>query len=136
QMTDFRLGFEDGVETNVESPAGLPELKKFDDDRQYARKKSKLYRANLNAKLPGADADLDYNLASLAAPVKAFASQSHLMLAGYFKNQSEPELPSAVKVQLIVSVTTKLGAPTKNTVSVTACAAGSGALDERAIRAL
>src|SRR5262249_36522449 len=101
RMTNFSLGFADGVETNVVTPTGLPVLTKFDRDRGYARNKSNLYRANLNARLPGADADLNFNLASLAAPVKAVASQSHLMSASDFKGQAISHLPSAVKVQLI-----------------------------------
>jgi hypothetical protein len=136
QLADFSLGYENHVETNVLVPPGLPQLAEFDRQKEYARERSNLYRANVNARLRGADADLEYNLASLAAPVKNSVCPARLILSRDFRELPSAQLPSAARVELIVTVATKVGVKAERKFRVTSSASASGALEDRPIEEL
>ncbi|HEY9869368.1 MAG TPA: hypothetical protein V6D08_09400 [Candidatus Obscuribacterales bacterium] len=134
ELADFRLGYANRVETNVLVPPGLPQLAEFDRKKEYAQERSNLYRANVNAKLLGADADLDYHLASLAAPVKNSVSPARLIVSRDFRELPSAQLPSAAKVDLVITVATKVGVKAEKKLRVTGSASASGALEDRAIQ--
>ncbi|MBI4533032.1 MAG: hypothetical protein HY711_03715 [Candidatus Melainabacteria bacterium] len=112
------VGYIDGVESNVEVSEGNPELNSTDLARHYIDRASKLYMGNINVKLPAPDNDLHFKLSSLPAPVKetvspprltspnVFVETARLMKDGLTLGASCDQLPSAVKVDMLIKVTT------------------------------
>jgi hypothetical protein len=68
------LGRIANVNSNVRDHGALPDLETFDNSKQYFDRKSKLFKADVNAKLPASDSDLDFNLTALPAFVGTAAS--------------------------------------------------------------
>ncbi len=132
-VKQLEVGSIDKVNSNVALSPGFPELKAMDEKSGLCDPKTGIYMGNINAKLPGADADLDFKLSSLAAPVGNTVSAARLTDVGVFqkakvlplaqdgsggganvetgaqneknrKEQSVDQIPSAVRVKLVVGV--------------------------------
>lgn len=88
-VKQLEVGSIDKVKSNVYAPTGFAELKTMDEKSGICDSKTGIYTGNINAKLPGADADLDFKLSSLAAPVGATVSASRLTDANVFKQFKE-----------------------------------------------
>jgi hypothetical protein len=90
-----------------------------------------LYKDGINARLPGADASLDFKIASLAAPVQKTISPARVSLAKSFEEITNDQLRSAVQVKLTVHVATGLGPEGQSDLSVTGTAASNGGADQQ-----
>lgn len=141
QVVDFKVGNLDQVASNVETSSGVTNLLFHDRHQNYIKtgKQVDLYKANVNLKLPGEDSDLDFELASLPAPVKGTAAPLRLTRGQGFKHSlilrsagSDQSgkctvIPSAVQVVMTMkmkqNVVGKLESQTR-TVN-TACANGA-----------
>lgn len=139
QPAGLAVGYIDGVESNVEVSEGNPELNSADLSRHYIERASKLYIGNINAKLPAPDNDLNFKLSSLPAPVKGtvspsrltspnvFVETARLMKDGLALGESCDQLPSAVKVDMLMKVTTGSGTRDAHAIQTTSCASTCGA---------
>lgn len=119
------IGFIERVQSNVQAPAALPDLKKYDIDRRYVEASSSIYMGNINATLPGADSDLVFKLSSLAAPVDNTVAPSRLTSERAFKRLATvidgdkatqggcDQLPSAVRLDLLMTISSEFGANNK-----------------------
>lgn len=141
RVVELKVGDLDQVASNVEASSGVARLHSFDQQQNYIKtgKQVDLYKANLNLKLPAEDSDLDFQLASLPAPVKGTAAPMRLTRGQGFKHtmilRSGGEdkigtctvIPSAVQVVMTINlkqnVIGKLDSQTK-TIN-TACANGA-----------
>lgn len=110
-VKQLEVGSIDKVNSNVYAPPGFAELKAMDEKSGICDAKTGIYTGNINAKLPGADADLDFKLSSLAAPVGATVSASRLTDANVFKQFKEIPLAenAAVGVSGVGSETVNTG---------------------------
>lgn len=139
-VVELKVGDLPEVESNVEvsSVAGLCA---FDQQQNYIKigKQKDLYKSKLNLKLPGEDSDLDFELASLPAPVKGKAAPLRLALGRGFKHslvlRSEGAdksgkctvIPSAVQVVMTMNVKQNVAGnfESKTQTVNTACASGA-----------
>ncbi len=84
-VKQLEVGSIDKVNSNVLAPPGFAELKAMDEKSGICDSQTGIYLGNINAKLPGADGDLDFKLSSLAAPVGTTVSAARLTDANVFK---------------------------------------------------
>ncbi len=134
------VGFLSGVSSNVRAPLAMPDLKDNDINQKWLDEKSLLYNANINARLPAPDDDLDFTICSLPAEVKETVSPARLASNEEFKpiGTIEPDkrvdlskwtqLPSAVLVRCIMGMTSSAAnKKVEGEVMVSATAASPGA---------
>lgn len=167
-VKQLEVGSIDKVHSNVTLSPGFPELKAMDEKSGICDSKTGIYVGNINAKLPGADGDLDFKFSSLAAPVGNSVAVARLTDANVFKQfkdiplaenaavgvsgvgsesgnsggissslQSEDEkrkaqrvdqIPSAVRVRLLVGVSAGSGHAVKENTS--GSSKGSGVMQD------
>lgn len=84
-VKQLEVGSIEKVNSNVVASPGFPELKAIDAKNGICDPKTGIYSGNVNAKLPGADGDLDFKLSSLAAPVGTSISAARLTDGSVFK---------------------------------------------------
>lgn len=130
QIVSVKFGNVSNVESNVESMGGFDELASYDESTKLVDLNSDLYFANINAKLPGADSDLNFNLSSLAAPVGENVSSARLILMKDFQtpDQNSQPLPSAVEVVISAEAPSVLFSSNTSKLQVVSVAATNGAL--------
>jgi hypothetical protein len=103
-------------DSNVLMPEGFEELKVFDLERNYINRKSKLYKGNIDVRLPSPDDDLHFRFSALPAPVKGTISGARLLSDEKYEQQSTIDLqtqkvsfagkiPCAVRLKLSTQVT-------------------------------
>ena len=153
-VKQLELGSIDKVNSNVMAPPGFAELRKMDEKNGICDPKSGIYVGNINAKLPGADGDLDFKLSSLAAPVGSTISAARLTDGNVFKQskvlplaaaegegdkiapQTEEEkkkaqqidqIPSAVRVKVSVAVAAGEKNQLQDNLGITTAATTGGA---------
>src|SRR5262249_50796310 len=122
-LVEISLGHIDGVQSNVAAANALPDLEQFDQSAGYVRQASNLYLGNIHAKLPGDDSDLAFSFCSLPAPVQGSISPARATVASAYRVSATDQLPSAVKVELVLPVSTELGAKTQSEIKTVGCAA-------------
>ncbi|MBX9689635.1 MAG: Tad domain-containing protein [Candidatus Obscuribacterales bacterium] len=107
----IKYGWTDKTESNVEDLDQISDLNNADQAQNYiAGDGSKLYKHNIDAKLPGSDSDLHFKLASLPAPVQNYVSPARAILSKSYKELSDEQLYSTVQVELKLELETGLGA--------------------------
>jgi len=126
-MVNISLGYIDGVQSNVAPARALPDLEQHDQNAGYIRQQSNLYLGNIRAKLPSEDGDLAFSLSSLPAPVDGSVSPARATLASAYRDSPTDQLPSAVRIELALPVSTELGAKTQAEIKTLGCAATYGA---------
>ncbi|PWU01976.1 MAG: hypothetical protein C5B53_02210 [Candidatus Melainabacteria bacterium] len=96
--------------------AGKNELYDYDLRHHYIEASSHLYGGNLNAKLPNADRDLNFNLSGLPAPVGSIVAPARLIAGEHFvplakicsddqtKIDRSSQIPAAVQVEFSCTV--------------------------------
>lgn len=118
EVVDLRVGDVGQPVSNVEASSGVYSLNAYDHQQNFVKpgKQADLLVSNVNLKLPGEDSDLDFQLASLTAPVrgataplrltrgKGFRYSLVLRDAGQEKNGNCSVIPSAVQVTMAMSV--------------------------------
>lgn len=125
----MRMGRMNNVESNVELLKNIEELESQDKSKGLVINSPglKLYQQGINAKLPGADADLDFKICSLAAPVEKTVSPAHIAMYKACVQQPEKEIPSCTQVEISLSVATGLGAAAQQKIKASSTAACTGA---------
>lgn len=139
QINQVRLGYIKDTLSSVESPSVLDALQKNDLKKQYIEPTSKLFRGNIDAKLPIPDDDLPFHFSSLPAEVKHIDSPPRMVNATVFVPtatifdrdkpttvQKPPELPSAAQVEGSIGV--KTGEKTELNLKVVSSATANSAL--------
>ncbi|MCC7528019.1 MAG: hypothetical protein IT342_05825 [Candidatus Melainabacteria bacterium] len=103
-------------DSNVLMQEGFEELKVQDLEKNYINRTSKLYKGNIDARLPSPDDDLHFRFSALPAPVKGTISGARLLSDEKFEPQSQIDLqtpkisfggkiPCAVRLRLSTQVT-------------------------------
>lgn len=126
QLSTVQFGQVKDVQSNVTALDASNELQENDTTNDFIRAASKRYKANINAKIPAPDADLNFHLSSLQAPVNNDVSPGRIILPDAFTKTPGTDLTSAVKVTIRMKVATEIGSKTKNTVEVTGFSAAPG----------
>jgi hypothetical protein len=129
KMTKMRLGCVEDMNSNVVELKNIPELESYDQGQGYISNNPgmKLYKHGVDMKLPGADSDLVFKIAALAAPVEKTVSPARITLANTYKAVNGMHIPSSTQVTLDLEVGTGLGAKADNKMSATGTAAATGA---------
>jgi hypothetical protein len=111
EIARVEIGRINNVDSNVRSLGGMPGLDEFDLQKRYFDKKTKLYRGEIDAKLPEPDADLDFNFSSLPAYVgntetaarntnpSVFTSYGTIYSDGKIRAPLVKRIPSAIQIQ-------------------------------------
>lgn len=123
----IHLGKIDQVESNCRVLEGIEELNEIDSSASVSDAQSRLYKGDINPKLSGADADLNFKLSSLPAPVENTIAPARATLANAFRDVSSDQLQSCVQVQLKLEVETVLGATASGKIQCTGTALTTGA---------
>jgi hypothetical protein len=109
-MPTPKIGQVKDIESNITMLTGFDDLESYDLSMGYIFTASKLYKKNINAKLPGSDNDLNFKITSLAAPVEKIVSPGRVILANVYVAAPEDNLRSAVQIELRANIATGLGA--------------------------
>lgn len=141
QVAELRIGNLEQVASNVETSSGVPNLHFYDKQKNYIKSGTliDLYKSNVNLKLPGEDADLDFELASFPAPVKGVSAPIRLSRGHGFRQTGTLRtggadsadicnlMPSAVQVVMTSNVKQNVVASveSKTRTENTACASGA-----------
>ena len=127
------------VNSNVRADNTLPDLATFDNSKQYFDRNSKLFKADVNAKLPDSDSDLDFNLTALPAFVGNRASAARntnehvfvpyaTVFADGNSTKSWPkQIPSAVQIYFTMDSILPWDQSTMVPIALTATGSTSGA---------
>lgn len=138
EIKTVEIGYINEVESNAEGPTGNDELLSFDKSTGNLTA-SNFYKANRNLALPDADADLNFKLSSLPAPIKdtispprlagpkAFKMQYELLKDGKFVNPTPEYLPSAARIGVLSTVKISIGKENQSTVPVWSTGVACGA---------
>ncbi len=110
------LGRIKNVDSNIESLDAIPELYEFDRRLGYVDIPSKLFKCDINAKLPVPDDDLTYRFCSLPAYVgktcspprntnfDAFKSFGRVFVNGVDARETLDEIPDAIQITTSMDV--------------------------------
>jgi hypothetical protein len=141
RITRVDVGRISNIQSNVRTLDAIPELSAFDRKQGNIEDASRLYKANINAKLPGSDSDLDYKLASLPAYVEktcaparnanpdVFLPSGTIMNNGISTPSFVDFIPNAVRVYC--SMKASVGSERKQTsLDMNSTGITSGALSE------
>lgn len=74
QIWKIEVGKLKKLQSSVKCGISAPELESFDKKQQYCMFKSRLYKSGTNARLPGADGDLDFIFTALPARVESICA--------------------------------------------------------------
>jgi hypothetical protein len=119
QIERIELGSVAGVHSNVRSNAAVPELLLSDESRHFLLQKSRLFRADADAKLPTPESQLTFKFASLSASIdgiysparninpEVFISSGCIFDKGQANTPFFDRIPAAV--QIVCSMRTVLG---------------------------
>jgi hypothetical protein len=133
------LGRISGVSSNVRNLEAIPELTDFDIQRSNFDQKTKLYKADINAKLPPPEDDLDFNLSSLPAFVGTIAAPPRnanpnmFVPYGTIFDENEPktailkQIPSAIQIYCTMNMTMPWDRQSSNSLELRATGSASGA---------
>lgn len=104
------LGRIKNVDSNIQSLDAIPELCQFDLIQGYVDKPSKLYKCDIDAKLPVPDSDLSYRFCALPAYVgktcspprntnfDAFESFGSIFVNGVDTREAFDQIPDAIQI--------------------------------------
>jgi hypothetical protein len=139
ELVNVRLGSIKDLESNVMAPLGNDELLELDTKSAYIDSVTKLYYGNTNLRLPE-DADKNFYLASLSAPVngiiapaKLTSSDKFLRSVDIIKDGQEQtgtrciQLPSAVQLDMQTKVINQVIVDVTNAITADSTAETNGA---------
>lgn len=116
RITTVEIGYVKGIESNARTPSALLELENFDQESGYVQSGTRLYLANINARLPAPDCDLDFKFSSIAPSVQETTAPLRLASNAVFHNYSTvfdkgkertyqfDAVPSAVRIKISTDV--------------------------------
>ncbi len=116
KIVSCEVGTLKNSDSNVRIPEGYEELKVLDLGGDYVNRTSKLYKGNVDAKLPSPDDDLHFRFSALPAPAKGTISGARLLSEEKFEEQSkidvqsqrvsfEGNIPCALRLKLSTQLT-------------------------------
>jgi hypothetical protein len=127
------------INSNVRAFDALPDLQAFDKYKSYFDRTSKLYKSDINAKLPDSDSDLNFNLTSLPACIgnttsaarntneHVFVPYATIFSDGKNTRTFPKQIPSAVQIYLAMDSIFPWDQSSKVPISLVATASTSGA---------
>ena len=128
-----------GVSSNVRALSAIPELAELDSRKSYFDTRSQLYKADINAKLPSPEDDLDFNFSSLPALVGTTAAPPRntnvIMFVPYgtIFDTEKPQvtaikqIPSAIQLYCRMKLTLPWEQQSTSALGLTATGTASGA---------
>ena len=103
------------------------ELEAHDQEQSYASSAGmKLYKHDIDAKLPDADGDLTFKIAALSAPVMKTVAPARIILNANYDSVVGDNLPSACRVKVWLPVGTGLGPNASSKMSCIGAASATG----------
>ncbi len=142
RITDVALGTIKDVQSSVRSQTVFSELAYHDYLADYFDPETALYKAPLNARLPGSDADLSFELSALPASVKmitpqprntnsdVFVPYGKVVESGEQSPNSIQHIPNAVHVSCAMDALVGPHGSNKVSISVVSTGITSGASPE------
>jgi hypothetical protein len=136
------LGRIANVSCNVRSLDAISDLANFDLSKGYFDKKTKLFKSDINAKLPESDADLDFNFSSLPAYIdkisapprntndRVFIRYNTVFDNREIKNTLAKQIPSAIQVHYGMDVIVPWDQSRRSPVGMVATGSSSGATED------
>jgi hypothetical protein len=133
------LGRIANVNCNVRALDAIPELARFDNYKSNFDGTSKLYRCDINAKLPDSDSDLNFNFSSLPACIgntgsparntngHVFVPYETIFADGKIRNALPEQIPSAVQIYFGMDSILPWDQSTKVPIGLVATGSTSGA---------
>jgi hypothetical protein len=131
------LGVLTNVPSNANAPSAIEELARFDSNSGYLSAGTRLYRANVDAKLPSPDNDLVFKFSALAPPVETTLAPARLVLQDAFREgqvivgetastiTANDSLPCALRLQMSMPV--KFGSDSHDVRTISNAATSGGA---------
>jgi len=127
ELGGWQCGRVINTESNVEALKNIPELELHDQTQNYLSTTGlKLYKHDIDAKLPGTDGDLVYKIGALSAPVAKTVAPARIILNANYGAVAGDNLPSACRVKLFLPVGTGLGPQTTSKLTVIGAASATG----------
>ena len=115
------------TESNVEELKNIAELEAHDQDKSYTSVAGmKLYKHDIDAKLPNEDSDLTFKISALSAPVLKTVAPARIILNANYDTVAGDSLPSACRVKVWLPVGTGLGPNAASKMSCIGAASATG----------
>lgn len=126
-LAGWQCGRVVNTESNVEMLKNISELEAYDIEQSYATTAGmKLYKHDIDAKLPNADSDLTFRIAALSAPVMKTVAPARIILNANYDSVVGDNLPSACRVKVWLPVGTGLGPNASSKMSCIGAASATG----------
>lgn len=126
-LAGWQCGRVNNTESNVEELSFIPDLETHDSAQGFTTSTGvKLYKHDINAKLPGDDSDLNYKISALSAPVLKTVAPARIILNANYQPVVGDNLPSACRVKVWLPVGTGMGPEAKGTMSCIGAASATG----------
>ena len=126
-LAGWQCGRVVNTESNVEVLKNIAELEAHDQEQSYASSAGmKLYKHDIDAKLPDADGDLTFKIAALSAPVMKTVAPARIILNANYDSVVGDNLPSACRVKVWLPVGTGLGPNASSKMSCIGAASATG----------
>jgi hypothetical protein len=126
-LAGWQCGRVVNTESNVEMLKNISELEAYDIEQSYATTAGmKLYKHDIDAKLPNADSDLNFRIAALSAPVMKTVAPARIILDANYDSVVGDNLPSACRVKVWLPVGTGLGPNASSKMSCIGAASATG----------
>lgn len=126
-LAGWQCGRVVNTESNVEVLKNISELESYDLEQSYATTAGmKLYKHDIDAKLPSADSDLSFKIAALSAPVMKTVAPARIILNANYDSVVGDNLPSACRVKVWLPVGTGLGPNATSKMSCIGAASATG----------
>ncbi len=126
-LAGWQCGRVVNTESNVEVLKNIPELESFDLEQNYASTAGmKLYKHDIDAKLPSDDSDLTFKISALSAPVMKTVAPARIILNANYDTVIGDNLPSACRVKVWLPVGTGLGPNASSKMSCIGAASATG----------
>lgn len=139
EISEVKLGYANDVPSNITTMDVIDDLAKYDLSQKYADKDSHFYFANIDAKLPAPNNDLNFRLSSLRPVIGKEADPANLISVNDFiacgsiikdgkpSDEPFPYLPSAVQVTMNMNVVMELFGTQKQNARTTSAACSASA---------
>jgi hypothetical protein len=126
-LAGWQCGRLENISSNVEELKYIENLEENDQSKNYITNTGlKLYKSEIDAKLPSPDNDLVFKISSLPAPVVKTVAPARLIHNSNWTTNLSNHLPSACRVQLWLKIGTGLGPKADGTLSSIGAACATG----------
>lgn len=144
RILKLTVGSLDNMDSNIQPSTGVPDLIAYDDSHGFLKhgKKFDYYRAGNPLKLPGPDADLEFELSPLPMALDGTTSSLRLVSESHFKpslvlvddgkdvSGNSKLMPSCVQVLMAVNIKSKVSSHLQSGTKTLCTACTNGAFQE------